>query len=1120
MTSTASNEKVESGTQATDPKASRRRRRVRFAIALVVVVLLYTLGGFFGVPWLVKGPILSRVNERLNASATIEKVSCNPFTLRLVVRGVRVVDAGGAEIAKVGEVDANASLWRTIWRPGYQAQWVIARDVWAKARVDEHGHVSVEDVLKPMPAPKPGEASKPLRRWPRLVVEQCRVERVTLELGHVLTGSTSYEATLKDINVKADGLDLGPTVASTVLITGSTARDEAFNVELALKADPLTLQVDAKAENLALDALSPYGIEYAGLNVRVVQGRADAELFLDFKPDEAAPRAMAELKRLTARNVRVEYFEGAYAGMMSSDLPRLDVENAEVDAIARKLSVDRVALTGASAFVRRNEAGQIDVETVMRVTKEAGEEIAALAAGELIPALPKGPAAASATGAFEIPAKALTHEYPIERITRGVTKVAQSARGEWDVRANKVEVDGATAAWQDTGSPAPVAVAVTGIKVTAGPVMSQKRFEIPLSVDASVGGGTVKVEGTVRPLDLEVDAKIAAEGIDGAAAAGYLPRNLGAGLDGATLSKALASADGTLRGKMALKDGGESELHGLWEGRAGFGEVALMQGEARAVGAQRVLTTGTLRVDGPISALDVAWEGSASAEALAIDAAIAGSEAGSVRARVDRADVTGTARASVRADGMGLVTDISAEASGINAEAPGIRDLHATVGRAEVRDVALDLGQKKARVEAIVLDSPSVSTRVAVLPAKKSGDAPAAQPSEYIGIPVPSFSVEVGEVALRGASGRVEDPNTTPAMVMSADRVEATLTGVATREGAPIKVALAGMVQESGRVSISGSVDLFRAMPSGDVKIEVASMPLMGFDAATGRYLGYEVDRGRATVDMPLELKNGELSGSVKINLDRFYLGDEVESDEALNVPVQLGLSLLRDSNEQIDATVGVKGRIDEPGFTVAGLVWKAISNLIVKAATAPFEIIGSLFGSEEDLSRVAFEPGTDRLGAASLARLDTLGRAMRDRPGITLTVVAQASPKGDTAVLKREGLRAWILDAVRKRDPRVVTLTDDLYRAQLNDAFMVQATGLTPEERQGTAFEQREEFMLGRVEIAPKQLADLANARAQRVVDVLVNEGRVPAERVKVTQATEESDTADEPEARLEIGK
>lgn len=1116
-----SHHKPETSNPRDASKPSRRRRRIiRMTIAVLVLVLLYTLGGFLAVPWLVKGPILSRINQRLNSTATIANVSCNPFTFRLILREIRVVDPTGTDVATVGEVDVNASLWRTIFRPGYQAQWALVRDVWAKGHISEDGHVSVEDLFKPAPAPTPGEEPTPLTRWPRLVVEQCRVERINIEVSHAIDANATYAATLADVSLIADGLDLGPSITSTISIAGKTARDEAFDIQMLLTPDPMTIHLDVTAVGLLLEPLSPYGIEYAGLNVRPMQGAADAELVIDFKPNESSPNATADLKRLTARDVRVQYVDGPYAGMMSTDVPRLDIENAEFDVVARRLSVERVALTGASAFVRRNEAGQLDVETILRVTKEAGEEIVALAAGELIPERAAGEA--PPPPAFVIPADAPPHAYPIERITRGIMTIAESARGPWDVRATNVSVDGATVAWQDSGAPGEVAVAISKARVDAGPILSEKRFEIPLIASVTVGGGTARIEGLVRPLDLELDARILAENVDAVVAAGYVPTTLGMGLDGVTIRKALASADGTLRGKMVLVDTGEPTLEGTWEGRAGLTEVTLANANAnaQALGASTLLTTGTLRLSGPISAMQLAWDGSATGETISLDAAIAGEDAGPVRVAIERGDITGAATATIREGGIGLVTKLNAEASGITAQAPGIRDLQATVARASVGDIELDLAQMKARVESILLESPSASTRVPVLPPKKEKNTTPPDPRDYIGIPEPAFTIEIGRLALQGASARIEDPNTTPPMVMTADRVDATLEGVATREGAPITIELAGMVQESGRMSINGTVDLFRAMPSGELQIEVASMPLTAFDAATGRYLGYEVDRGRATVDMPLVLDNGELSGKVKINLDRFYLGDEVDSDEALNVPVQLGLSLLRDSNEQIDTTVGVKGRIDEPGFTVAGLVWQAISNLIVKAATAPFEILGSLFGSEEDLSRVAFDPGTDRLGAASLARLDTLARAMRNRPGITLSVAAQSSPKADLPVLKREGLRAWVLDAVRKRDPRVTTLTDDLYRAQLNDAFMVQASSIPLPDREAIPFEKREAFMLDRIDITQAKLIELANTRARRVVDVLVVDGSVPADRVTLAPADEQTKTADEPETRLEIGK
>jgi hypothetical protein len=118
----------------------------------------------------------------------------------------------------------------------------------------------------------------------------------------------------------------------------------------------------------------------------------------------------------------------------------------------------------------------------------------------------------------------------------------------------------------------------------------------------------------------------------------------------------------------------------------------------------------------------------------------------------------------------------------------------------------------------------------------------------------------------------------------------------------------------------------------------------------TGAYIGYNLKSGQLALDLQYELKQHKLRGKNNFIAKQLYLGDKVPSEQGVNLPVVLGLALLRDVNGVIDLDFGVTGDMNDPVFSVSGLIWKALVNIIVKAAASPFQLLASLVGSSEDL--------------------------------------------------------------------------------------------------------------------------------------------------------------------------
>ncbi len=119
-----------------------------------------------------------------------------------------------------------------------------------------------------------------------------------------------------------------------------------------------------------------------------------------------------------------------------------------------------------------------------------------------------------------------------------------------------------------------------------------------------------------------------------------------------------------------------------------------------------------------------------------------------------------------------------------------------------------------------------------------------------------------------------------------------------------------------------------------------------------------------------------------------------------------LAVALLKDSRGNIDINLPISGSLDDPEFSVGGIVVRVLMNLVVKAVTSPFSLLASAFGGGEELSYVEFAPGSAALTDDSQQRIDTLIKALTDRPALKMDISGRADPKTDMEGLRQAGSR------------------------------------------------------------------------------------------------------------------
>jgi hypothetical protein len=278
---------------------------------------------------------------------------------------------------------------------------------------------------------------------------------------------------------------------------------------------------------------------------------------------------------------------------------------------------------------------------------------------------------------------------------------------------------------------------------------------------------------------------------------------------------------------------------------------------------------------------------------------------------------------------------------------------------------------------------------------------------------------------------------------------------------------------------------------------------------------------------------DGKLDAKNQVILNQLTFGDKVESPDATKLPVLLAVALLKDRNGVIDINLPVSGSINDPQFSVFGIVLKVIGNLLVKALTAPFALLAG--GGSEDLSVVEFRPGTAIVTDGSRATLDKVAKALTDRESLKMTVTGASDPASEREAFQQAALDARLLAERRREllrggasaaDADALTTLDAETRARmLREVYRATSLPNKPRNAIGLARDipgpEMESLLKGATVVSTDAMRELALQRGLAVRDALLAKG-LPGERLFLAapklRAAGEADAAWTPRVQLSL--
>ncbi|SDG91743.1 DUF748 domain-containing protein [Nitrosomonas sp. Nm132] len=335
------------------------------------------------------------------------------------------------------------------------------------------------------------------------------------------------------------------------------------------------------------------------------------------------------------------------------------------------------------------------------------------------------------------------------------------------------------------------------------------------------------------------------------------------------------------------------------------------------------------------------------------------------------------------------------------------------------------------------------------------------------------------------------------------------------------KIDIRGSVDKSAPLQISGTIDPFSGQLFLDIVSVVKGIDMPTFSPYAGKYIGYVIEKGKLSVDVHYHIEQGELKAKNNIFLDQFVLGDKTDSPEAASLPLDLAISLLKNRHGEIDIHLPVSGSINDPEFSLSGIIWKAFVNLLTKAITAPFSLLGSLLGDGEELSEISFPSGHATLEPEMEKRLQALSSALMERPALKLEITGFADPVNDHEELKRalldRRIKAQKLSESVKKGQAIgsleeIELDEKEYAHYLTRVYK-EANFEKPKNIIGLTkslpIDEMEQLILAHTTISDEELHELAQHRASTVLHWLIEQGSISSERIFVLGTKVESASA-----------
>jgi len=1024
--------------QKTDAPSARPRRPRwrRWAIALAACFAFYAGLGFWAVPALIERFLPQYAQEELKRTARVAQVRINPFLLTLEVKDFKLDEASGEPIAAVGRLFVDLEL-KSLWRWAWTLAQVRIEQPAVELVLDANGQLNLARLAGDLAGPETATAGAVAP--PRAILEHVVIAegRVTLT---DRSGADPAQITIAPLDLELHDISTlpdrkGPYRLRATLPGGGSAQWEG---EVSLRPIASTGRLRA----MGVKPASAWTLLRERLAIEEPAGSLDVELAYQFEYGRDGVQLRMEPVKLQLNGLRLAL---AGAAGPALELEAAQIDEARFDLRTRELTIPSLSVRGGRAAINVDAKGELDWQRFVRRTAQAG------GASAVAPTRPTRPAGApwklrigdgrvdsfglryrdaSRKAASELAAESLVARFALEATAGGGGPLALT------LNPLDLELQGVSG-----GAPgqapllrfarmalerASVDVGARKIHVTKAAV-SGGTTQLVRAADGSVGGADLldpRDEGKIRR---EVVAEVRRADAEGRPWAVSLERldleRFHASYRDETTQPALVLAvedfSATLQNistepdavvpytaQLALAQGGQASVAGRFALSGASADAALQ--------LERISLKPLAPMVAKLTILRL--------------------ESGEVSGRAEIAMGEKAERTTLSVDGALNVERLLLKEADSGARFLAWRAL-------EAKDVRYRSDPQRLAVKEVLLREPgakivvfkdrSVNLAKILRVDEAKPEAAAAAPERTETADTGPLPVVVSQVRVAGGTIDFADESLVLPFAAKVEKLRGTANGIASDAKSRTTLKFEGGVGEFGEVRVGGSLAPFQPKRYTDIDVAFRNVEMSTLSPYSATFAGRKIASGRLDLGLKYKVENNALRGNNDIVLRDFTLGEPVASSDAKDLPLDLAVALLKDSEGKIDLAVPVQGDVDNPEFSLSGVIMSALGGALGNLVSAPFRALGVALGASDDAAdSVSFQPGRGVLAPPEREKLKTLAEALTKRPQLRLTVHGGIDAAADGRALKARALRRALaekrgLALGQEEDPGAVAYRD-----------------------------------------------------------------------------------------------
>jgi uncharacterized protein involved in outer membrane biogenesis len=632
--------------------------------------------------------------------------------------------------------------------------------------------------------------------------------------------------------------------------------------------------------------------------------------------------------------------------------------------------------------------------------------------------------------------------------------VAKAEQDQWKFLLRKASIKDYSVSFEDKMVPEPVSFLLDQFNLEGENLSVEKDSKSKIALSGRLNkAGTVRVEGDLNLTPVFGDLKLNIEDLDITPVQQYLPEDLKVKLTGGKLS---------VIGNLLLNVTKEDSINTTYAGDIVLSDFASMD---------------TIKREGLCS-----WK---SLSAKGVDAGN-----NPPRANIKLIGINDF-NAKVSIDPEGQINLLQILGTDVEPERrPGVES--------EKDAGAAGKPTQKLKTAPMTKAAPSREKPAAAAPETKGG---------------PSATIKIDQISLQRGEIAFSDSHIKPNFQAQLLDIGGTIAGLSSEKDRYADVNLRGKLYRSSPLEITGKIGPFADNLFVDLSMNFKNIDLTRWNPYARKYVGYTVEKGNLHLELKYLIVRKKLDSQNNIVFDRLTLGEKVDSPDATTLPVKFAISLLQDRNGEIQLGIPVAGELDDPKFSLGSIIMNALKNLIMKAVTAPFALLGALLPQGVgEINHVDMEYAAGKITDEGIKKLDALAKILGDRPNLELDIQGCVETEKGRELLTQElfarKLKTQKMKEMMKQGASGVSIDQITVGPDETQKYLKMAYDEEfPKGLLKSAFtknpstEEMKSQLLTRIQVSDEDVNSLAYDWALKVKEYLLESGKVEPRRLFVLE-------------------